>query len=249
MTAAKRIVRLTDSLVNIAIGFVLFVILLYGGYALWDTYAVFDKASIGSEIMHYKPTVENPTLDELHALNPDVQAWLSIDDTNIDYPVVQGPDNSKYLDKDFYGEYSLGGSIFLDFMNSPDFSDFYNLLYGHHMDGGAMFGDVKEFEDKAFFDTHSTGLLVTRGKTYDLEIFSCMAVSAYDPYIFNPGVPDIEKRQELLSYISENSLHYIEKNISTDDHIIALSTCSTATTNGRTIVIAKMVEHIEAGGE
>ena len=59
-----------------------------------------------------------------------------------------------YINKNVFGEFALTGSIFLSCMNSPDFSDPYNLIYGHHMDNGGMFGDVMEFLDSEYFDEH-----------------------------------------------------------------------------------------------
>ena len=70
----------------------------------------------------------------------------------------------EYVNKDVQGEFAFSGAIFLDSQNKRDFSDSYNLLYGHHMEGGAMFGDVVEFRDKSYFDSHETGTLYLPGK-------------------------------------------------------------------------------------
>ena len=65
----------------------------------------------------------------------------------------------EYINKDVYGNFALSGSIFLSSANQPDFTDPYNLIYGHHMSNGAMFGDVVEFTDEAYFTAHETGTL------------------------------------------------------------------------------------------
>ena len=87
-------------------------------------------------------------LDMMLAINPDVRGWLTIDGTHVDYPIVQGEDDMEYVNKGVYGEFSLSGTIFLDSENTSDFSDCYNLLFGHHMANGAMFGDVVRFTDR-----------------------------------------------------------------------------------------------------
>lgn len=249
MDIPQKAVYQVDKAVNKVVGLILVIILLYGGYALWDTYAVLNGAGVSGELMGYKPTRENPSLADLQAINPDVKAWLTVDDTHIDYPVLQGKDNMEYLNKDLYGEFNVGGSIFLDYQNDPFFRDFYSILYGHHMAAGAMFGDVKEFEQKSYFDSHKTGLLITTDSIYDLEIFACMAVTAYDSFIFVPGVNNLDAQIALLDYIENNALHYRDIGVSTDDRIISLSTCSSASTNGRTIVLARLLEYDEPGGE
>lgn len=250
MEAVKRLIRGADRLVNLAVGIALAAMLLYGGYALWDTFKVYNQAGVSSEIMKYKPTVEdasNPTLPELQAINPDVRAWLTVDGTNIDYPVLQGKNNSEYLNHDIYGKYSLGGSVFLDCRNSRDFTDHYSLVYGHHMDGGAMFGDITEFEDETYFNGHQTGWLFVPGKTYRLKIYAFLHVDAYSSPMFEvrPGAEGFAAR---LDYIKETAAYYRDIGVTADDRIVALSTCSSATTNGRSIVVAGLVEYTDAGG-
>lgn len=189
--------------------------------------------------MRYKPTVGDPTLEDLQRINPDVCAWLTIDDTKIDYPVLQSADNSHYLNKNMRGEYSLGGSIFLDYRNSRDFTDSYSLLYGHHMYGGAMFGEIRDFEGQSFFDDHPVGYLIVPGFCYDLQIFAVLHVDAYSSLLFDVGqnqtAPD--KR---LAYITANAVQFRDIGVTPSDRLLAMSTCSSATTNGRTVVIARM---------
>ena len=101
--------------------------------------------------------------NELLAINPDVRGWLTIDGTHVDYPIVQGEDDMEYVNKGVYGEFSLSGTVFLDSENTSDFSDCYNLLFGHHMANGAMFGDVVRFTDRTYFEKHQTGTTFLSG--------------------------------------------------------------------------------------
>src|SRR5699024_12632133 len=134
--------------------------LLYGGYSLWDTAMVFNGAFLSSDLLQFKPAAgdpdSNPTLAELQAINPDVVGWLTIDDTHIDYPVVIGETDMEYVNKDVYGDFSLSGSIFLDSDSARDISDAYTLVYGHHMDNGGMYGNGVEFVNVDYIEAHPT---------------------------------------------------------------------------------------------
>ena len=152
-----------DWLVSFVAAILATVMLLYGGYALWDTAMLYQGAFVSQNLMKYKPSVsvdeDDAGLNELLAINPDVRGWLTIDGTHVDYPIVQGEDDMEYVNKGVYGEFSLSGTVFLDSENTSDFSDCYNLLFGHHMANGAMFGDVVRFTDRTYFEKHQTGRL------------------------------------------------------------------------------------------
>ena len=139
--AAARVAGIGNRLLTIIAGLLVFVMLAYGTYSLWDTYRVSQNAFVSAELLDYKPVGdgESAGFAELQELNPDVRAWITIPDTHIDYPVLQGENDMIYVNQDVYGEFSLSGAIFLASADSPDFSDSYSLLYGHHMENGAMF--------------------------------------------------------------------------------------------------------------
>ena len=156
MQITLRLVRLGDRILSMLAGFLILVMFLYGGYSLWDTARIYGNAAVGEELLKYKPTSETEeehlSLQELALINPDTRGWLTIPDTHIDYPVLQGKDDMEYINKDVFGEFSLSGSLFLSCHNSSDFSDGYSLIYGHHMDHGGMFGDVVEYTDASYFE-------------------------------------------------------------------------------------------------
>ena len=218
-------------------------LILYGGYSMWDTYMKMNGAFVSNELLRFKPqpgdVPANESLGDLMAINPDVRGWITIDDTHIDYPVVQGKDDMEYVNKDVYKMFSLSGSIFLSCLNSPDFSDHYNLVYGHHMDNGAMFGDLICFLDKDYFENHKTGTLYLRGATYHISIFSIVDTDAYD-HVYRVEEANRGGLAEMLQHIKGVSAHYRDVGVGADDQIIALSTCQTADTNGRTLLFGKM---------
>ena len=239
---AAQAARVGNRILNIIVGILTLILFLYGAYCLWDTYVTARGAFISDDLLEYKPIPgqeENPTLDELMAINPDVVGWLTVDDTHIDYPVVQGENDMEYINKDVYGEFALPGSIFLSCVNSRDFSDPYSLVYGHHMANGAMFGDIVEFVNKDYFDTHTTGTLYLPDETQGITLFACMQTSATDTVVYNPKAQQ-EDVSGLLSYLEENAVQYRDISEKKSDRIIGLSTCAEAETNGRVIVFGRL---------
>lgn len=239
--AAGIIIRLIDSTVNIAVLTAFLFLFSYGCYALWDSAQVYEAAYTGKYEV-YKPTEEGgKTFEELREMNPEVISWLTVYDTNIDYPCTQAENNSKYVNTDVEGEYSLAGSIFLDCGNQKDFSDFNSILYGHHMAKNAMFGDLEKFKEKEFFDIHPYGNLYYNGENHGIEFFAFIETDAYNREIYHPAVEE-NKRQEYLEKVFWEALHTREIEISTSDRLILLSTCTSEITNGRHILVGKMCD-------
>ena len=109
----------------------------------------------------------------LLATNPDTIGWIRVPDTKIDYPIVQSPDNQYYLHKDFEGNDSVYGAIYLDADSKPDFSGWNNPIYGHHMKDGSMFKDVVKFKDQEFFENHRYFEIYTPERTIHLKTLGC----------------------------------------------------------------------------
>ncbi len=247
MGVAIRIAKVGNRILNIIVAGIVLFLLLYGGYSLWDTYMSAKRAFLSDDLLSYKPQPgegANPSLEELMEINPDVTGWITIKGTHIDYPIVQGKDDMEYINKDVYGEFSLSGSIFLSYMNKKDFSDYYNLVYGHHMANGGMFGDVVSFTKKDYFDKHKTGELYLPDKTMKIELFACVKTVASDSQIYNPQIiaKKAETQKVFLDYIRENSVCQRLENIKTNDKIIGLSTCSEVETNGRVVLFGRLTE-------
>ena len=139
-------------------------------------------------------------------LNKDVVGWITIFDTHISYPVVQGKDNQEYLNKDVFGKFSFSGSIFLDYRNACDFTDSYSIIYGHHMEYGAMFGDVVEFKNDDYFQEHKTGALFLLDDTYKITLFACVETQEFNNKIYNPTVQGKDNLDTLLKYIKDEVL-------------------------------------------
>ena len=133
MDVSRIFLKTANSLLSAVIVLFLVVAGAYSAYALWDNMQVYASVDdIQSQLLKYKPTPgedNGPTFEELRAINPDVCAWITLDGTKIDYPVLQGEDNLTYINKDVYGNFALAGSIFLDSNCDRSFQEKYSLLY------------------------------------------------------------------------------------------------------------------------
>lgn len=238
------VARCADRMLTALMTIFLIVIFLYACFSLWDTWRIYNGAEVDESLLKFKPKSDGDTvgLNELMKINPDISAWLTIENTHIDYPVVRGTDNIKYINTDLYGNFSLSGSIFLDYRNARDFTDTYSLIYGHHMEGNVMFGELTSFTEQEYFKEHETGILYLPETTYRIEIFACLQTDAYDTQMFGPGDLLEGGKEVLLQQIRQSSLQYREIGITGQDRILGLSTCSDVSTNARTIVFGRLKE-------
>ena len=239
--------RVGNRILSIMAGILILLMLSYGVYSLWDTYKIYANSFADEELLKFRPTddgEDNPTLKDLKKLNPDVKAWIQVPKTNIDYPVVQGQDDMEYINKNVYGEFELSGAIFLSCLNKDDFSDPYNLVYGHNMKNGGMFADVADFTNKEYFETHQKGKLYLTDATRKIWFFACMKVTAADAKIYHPDGYRKENLKDLLDYSQANAVQYRDVNVADENSLIALSTCSEAETNGRVVLIGKLEREV-----
>lgn len=187
-----------------------------------------------------KDKQEKETIDwnKLLEINEDIIGWIKIENTNINYPILQDNDNLKYLKHSYNGSYNSNGSIFT--LNNEPFNDNITTIYGHNMKNGIMFSELSKYMNKIFLDEHSTITIYTKEENYKATIFSCYSI----------GVHQEENNIKLLDF--ENEIEYYKKaskysidNIGEIKKIIKLSTCSylnnhTTPTDQRYYVIAKL---------
>ncbi len=147
-TVLKTVASVGASAVSLMAGLLASALILFSAYVVYDSLYTQESAFSAWDLLKYKPDIVTDGADplsgqdKLSSINEDYQAWLTLYETNVDYPVMQGADDLYYASHDIYGETSLTGSIYLDADNTPDLSDAYNLIYGHHMANGAMFGGL-----------------------------------------------------------------------------------------------------------
>jgi len=242
---AKKSVRTVDGIVNFTVLIFLLGLLLYGGYAIWDSNNLY-RAADSSQYAAYRPNHPEESLgfEELQAINPHVFGWITVYGTNIDYPLLQGDDNLKYVDFNARGEPAMTGAIFLDFRNNRNFTDFNNIIYGHDMARNAMFGEIANFEDEDYFNERQFGMIFTGERNYGVEFFAFLLVDAHDMEIYNPFLTDPAGRQRLINRFESDAIQFRDVDVTISDRLVVLSTCTPSATNGRHILVGRLTENV-----
>ena len=166
---------------------------------------------------------------KLHAINPDIYAWIYIPNTEVEYPIVQHPSEDEYyLNRNLDGSFGKPGCIFTQHYNHKDFLDLNTVVYGHNMKSGRMFRSIHQFEDKKFFEENPYIYVYTEDRVLIYEVFA--AYLSDDSHILNTN--------DLTT--TEGYAHYLEKvyresksgNVRDDitvtamNRILTLSTCA-----------------------
>jgi len=181
-------------------------------------------------------------LGELKRSNPDIYAFIVIEDTNISYPVVLGEDNEFYLNHDpIYRNYLDSGAIFADWRCSERGVEYNRntVLYGHNMSRGIMFHDIKKYVEKDFFDTH------------DIYIYTETGLYVYRPYAFFRTVENhqyfrliFENDEDYLGFLLDTrsySMHESDIEVTAKDRILTISTGTNIVPGGRYCLQAKLI--------
>lgn len=188
-----------------------------------------------------------PEYQTLYSLNKRLIGWVKIDDTNIDYPVMQTTDNEYYLDHNLNQEYDKNGSIFMD-KDCDVLKPSTNLiLYGHHMKSGQMFGGLSLYSDQSYYEKHPCiqfDTIYERG-LYEIMYVFRSRVYSEDEIVFKYyQFIDAQSEQEFDSYMNDMegmSLYDTGVTAQYGDRLLTLSTCDYQEKNGRFVVVAKKV--------
>lgn len=180
---------------------------------------------------------------DIYAANSDFVGWITIEDTNIDYPVMQTTDNPDfYLKHSFEKSYSDYGVPYVQENCAIDLSD-NTVIYGHHMKNGTMFSDLCKFESKDFYSKHKTIQFDTLGGYGEYEIVAVFKTAAYSEQGFKYyHFVDAHSKTEFDEFISackELALYDTGVTAKYGDKLITLSTCEYSQQNGRLVVVAK----------
>lgn len=181
-------------------------------------------------------------LKSLQKLNKDMAGWLTIADTEIDYPILQSTDNDYYLHHNYKNEKARAGSIFKDYRNTNEFLDKNTIIYGHNMKDGSMFADLRKYLDKDFFKAHPTFSYESGLTNYKVEIFSVYETTT-DFYYIETDFPGKQDFDDYLEKVQQQSIYKSNVKVSSKDRIITLSTCDTEKgyEKGRMVIQGKLV--------
>lgn len=158
-------------------------------------------------------------------INPDVVGWIYIEGTNINYPVVQGTDNSYYLNHLLDGNRNSAGTIFLDYRNRRDLSDRNSVIYGHHMQNGTMFQQITKYKEQSFYDAHPVCLIMTPSGNYRLEFFAGYVIDMNSQAWKMDFASDEEYSKWLEDAISRSTFTSPVKPTA-QDRVVTFSTCT-----------------------
>ncbi len=175
--------------------------------------------------------------------NKDFYGWLGIKDTIIDYPVMFTPDApQKYLRKNYDGEYSRAGTLFIDAACDPDKLGTNIIIYGHNMHTGSMFHILPEYENEEFYKAHKYIEFDTTESVGTYEVIAAFKTRIGDDFdVYSFINPDDEEEYDDFIRKSKERTGYQTTESTYGDDLITLSTCSYHCRNGRFVVIAKRV--------
>ena len=240
----KMALRAANGLLDGVTALLVLLAVVWSGYALWDNsrvYAAADNVQAGLLAFKPQPQEDNSlSFGQLRDINPDVCGWLTLDGTAIDYPVVQGDDNEKYINTNAAGEFALSGALFLDYRNASDFSDASTIVFGHHMEDSLMFGDLDLYSDAAYVEKHATGNLFYGGVNHGVEVLGYLSTDAYDQVVYSTTVGEEPAVDEFVSYLRGKAKVW-RQDPSEGDRLLILSTCGKGT-NDRHIVVARICD-------
>ncbi len=199
------------------------------------------------KVWRAKAVEEDPYMEELsqkdlaplREVNPDVLGWIWIPDTQVDYPIMDGEDNDYYLEHTWDRQPSLAGSIGLECMNSSDLSDFNTLLYGHRMKNETMFGSLKHYNRMEYYQAHPYVYILDDSGVHRYEVFSAYTAPV-DGDTFLYGFLNEAHMLSFLEYCKTNSVIDIDVNLTPNDRILTLVTCTGNGYEARWVVHARL---------
>lgn len=231
---------------------------LYSGYRLIDYGIKIYKADkADASMLAYRPAIPSPEpgteeadssvteADEnnraifepilkMQQTNPDFIGWLNVYETNIDFAFAQSKDNDYYLYKDINREYSISGTIFLDYRCNGDFTSQVSVLYGHHMKKSAKFTYLDAFESSDYLNAHRHLNVLLSDRYIQSRIFAYAVV----PYDSTEAFNSLDNAELLVNYLKDNARVYIDPEYEPGDRLIVLATCNYEFSNARAILVS-----------
>ena len=183
----------------------------------------------------------NVDFETLSSTNKDVVAWLKVNNTNIEYPVVQADDNEYYLYHSFDKTENGAGWIFLDYRNKIEGKDKNIVIYGHNRKDGSMFGTLSKVLEKGWYENkdNQTIKLITKNGEINYKIFSVYQI-ANEEYYLKTNFSSNTEFKSFLDEIKSRSIYNFETEVDENSQVLTLSTCG-ASNKYRVAVHAKKI--------
>lgn len=177
--------------------------------------------------------------------NHDTVAWLDIPNTKIQYPVVQGTDNTYYSQHTIQRKKSAAGAIFMDCNSQADFSGFNTVIYGHNMRDGSMFATLDEYTKQSFMDKHATIHIRASYSRLEYRVFAVYTVpkGAFD--FCGHTVSTEEEKREMIKAIRKKATNYSSQSVAVTDRLLTLVTCSDGRDDNYVVLTAVLVNEVK----
>ncbi len=178
----------------------------------------------------------------LAAKNPEIKAWVSLEDTAIDLPIVQTSDNAFYLTHKFDEKKNKLGTPFIDTGSAGDFSSRHTVIYGHAVRSGAMLGSLWEYENPNYYQRHQEmKLYLIDGRQYTLAVFACARVAGVRSEIPVSFSSDAEFLSMIDGYRELSAFSSTVK-VDGTDRVVTFCVISPDSTEERLLVCCKIVD-------
>lgn len=248
----KKNKKYKEVIFNLIVYMILLFILIYSGIKIYKWYK--DKTSNKEIVEQIKETVvvedkneykEEYTIDfnKLKEQNKETVAWIKVNNTNIEYPVVKANNNNFYLNHSFDKSENLAGWIFADYRNKFDNTDKNIVIYGHNIRDGSMFGSMLNILNAKWYENEeNTNItLYTENEKCMYKVFSIYKIENEDYYIKTEFKNDNEF-EDFIKTLKKRSIKDFNVDVSKDDNILTLSTCAN-NNKYRVVLHAKKVKY------
>ena len=254
----RRTVFICSLIAVVCLGYVFFYYYLYernsNEYEHLASLKTEDNVTINNEVhINYTKEEEKKELivlekyKKLFSQNKSLIGWIKIDDTNIDYPVMQTVNNEYYLDHNYNQQYDKNGSIFLDKDCDITKPGTNMIIYGHHMKSGKMFGNLKLYSNKSYYEEHPIiqfDTIYEEGRYQIMYVFRSRIYNE-DEIVFKYyqffEVATPEEFDSNMNEMEKLSLYNTGVRATYGDKLITLSTCDNSEQDGRFVVVAKKI--------
>ena len=243
------------NIIFVIIYIILFCALVYYGSKIYNWYRENNNnKQIAKRISNVVTVVQNDNFEEkekykidfdaLEEQNDETVAWIKVNNTNVEYPIVKAENNSFYLDHSFDKSYNSAGWIFADYRNNFDGTDKNIVVYGHNRRDGSMFASLKDALSPEWYenDENMDILFDTKNENSTYKIFSIYQIEEEDYYIKTDFDDEIEF-QNFIDTIAKRSVKDFEVEVTGEDSILTLSTCAN-NNKYRVVIHAKKMQNV-----
>ena len=199
-----------------------------------------------NETTEYEPssyyTKYEQLFDKLSEVNEDTVGWLKVNNTQIDYPVVQSTDNKYYLKRDFNKKSNPMGWIYMDYRNNIYNLSNNTIIMGHNIKAGIMFGTLRYATNESWYTNPENQIITfnTKIKNMKWKIFSVYRIPVTNDYLY-ANFGDLDEFKSFVDKLKARSIYDFQVEVNKDDHILTLNTCG-PTSATRVVVHAVLIK-------